>query len=228
MVYAAISDVSKEGIYFGQNGELEGSHQGIFRPGSGDPAFLSKPSDLAPEVIGFGLIPAGDPNGPLIWAQDDLDQRPRPERCIEALPPPADAVRGDRGTQAPYRRWQRRDYGARSAEEDVGGRVGQLIRDGWRACSLRPTSAHISKIKQVVVPWTSSRPSRSVTLPSAVLTRRPRLITVPSAVIGPVWGVIGRRKDILNSRVVEPMPRSRMEWIARPILESSIVAASPP
>src|SRR5262252_4326596 len=64
MVYAAISDVSKEGIYFGQNGELEGSHQGIFRPGSGDPAFLSKPSDLAPEVIGFGLIPADDPNGP--------------------------------------------------------------------------------------------------------------------------------------------------------------------
>src|SRR5215467_10297183 len=77
MVYAAISDVSKEGIYFGQNGELEGSHQGIFRPGSGDPAFLSKPSDLAPEVIGFGLIPADDPNGPLIRAQDDLDQRRR-------------------------------------------------------------------------------------------------------------------------------------------------------
>src|SRR5262252_11233909 len=76
MVYAAISDVSKEGIYFGQNGELEGSHQGIFRPGSGDPAFLLKPSDLAPEVIGFGLIPADDPNGPLIRAQDDLDHRP--------------------------------------------------------------------------------------------------------------------------------------------------------
>src|SRR5215472_7927672 len=100
---------------FRPNGELEGSHQGIFRPRSGDPAFLSKPSDLAPEVIGFGLIPAGDPNGPLIRAQDDLDQRPRPERCIEALPPPADAVRGDRGAQAPSsrtdRRWQRRDYG---------------------------------------------------------------------------------------------------------------------
>jgi len=31
---------------------------------------------LAPEVIGFGLIPAGDPNGPLIRTQDDLDQRP--------------------------------------------------------------------------------------------------------------------------------------------------------
>ena len=50
-----------------------------------DPAFLFKPSDLAPEVIGFGLIPAGDPNGPLIRAQDDLDQRPRPERCFEAF-----------------------------------------------------------------------------------------------------------------------------------------------
>ena len=72
---------------------LEGSHQGIFRPRSGDPAFLCKPSDLVPEVIGFGLIPADDPNGPLIRAQDDLDQRPTPERWVEALPPPADAVR---------------------------------------------------------------------------------------------------------------------------------------
>jgi hypothetical protein len=71
-------DVSKEGIYFGQ--------MGIGGVASGDPAFLSKPSDLAPEVIGFGLIPAGDPNGPLIRAQDDLDQRPTPERCIEAKP----------------------------------------------------------------------------------------------------------------------------------------------
>jgi hypothetical protein len=63
----------ERGYLFRPNGELEGSHQGIFRPGSGDPAFLFKPSDLAPEVIGFGLIPAGDPNGPLIRAQDDLD-----------------------------------------------------------------------------------------------------------------------------------------------------------
>src|SRR5215467_4295202 len=109
MAYVAISDLSKEGIYFGQNRELEGSHQGIFRPRSGDPAFLSKPSDLAPEVIGFGLIPADDPNGPLIRAQDDLDQRPTPERCFEALPPPADAVRDDRGAQA--RRHQLTDAG---------------------------------------------------------------------------------------------------------------------
>jgi len=40
---------------------------------------------LAPEVIGFVLIPAGDPNGPLIRAQDDLDQRPTPEGCFEAF-----------------------------------------------------------------------------------------------------------------------------------------------
>jgi len=26
-----------------------------------------------------------DPNGPLIRAQDDLDQRPTPERCFEAF-----------------------------------------------------------------------------------------------------------------------------------------------
>src|SRR5215471_2667920 len=75
----------------------------------GIPAFLFKPSDLAPEVIGFGLIPADDPNGPLIRAQDDLNQRPTPERCFEALPPPADAVRDDRGAQA--RRRQRTDAG---------------------------------------------------------------------------------------------------------------------
>ena len=64
---------------------LEGSHQGIFRPRSGDPAFLCKPSDLVLEVIGFGLIPAGDPNVPLIRVQDDLDQRPMPERCFGAF-----------------------------------------------------------------------------------------------------------------------------------------------
>ena len=58
---------------------------GIGGVASGDPAFLSKPSDLAPEVIGFGLIPAGDPNGPLIRVQDDLDQRPMPERCFGAF-----------------------------------------------------------------------------------------------------------------------------------------------
>ena len=47
-----------------------------------------------------------------------------------------------------------------------------------RAC----IRSHISKIKQVVVPWTSKRPLPSVTRSSAVPTRRPRLITVPSAV----------------------------------------------
>src|SRR5262249_18289133 len=66
----------------GQGTDSGGIPQRIFRPRSGDPAFLSKPSDLAPKVIGFGLIPADDPNGPLIRAQDDLDQRPTPERCI--------------------------------------------------------------------------------------------------------------------------------------------------
>ena len=109
MVYAAISDVSKEGIYFGQMGNWKGRIRGFFGPRSGDPAFLSKPSDLAPEVIGFGLIPAGDPNGPLIRTQNDLDQRPTPERCIEVLSPPADAVRDDRGAQA--RRRQLTDAG---------------------------------------------------------------------------------------------------------------------
>ena len=46
----------------------------------------------------------------------------------------------------------------------------------------------------------------SVMRPSAVPTRRPQLMTVPTAIIGPVFGVIGRMNEILNSRVVEPMP----------------------
>ena len=41
--------------------------------------------------------------------------------------------------------------------------------------------------------------------------RRPRLITVRSALIGPVSGVIGRMNDILNSRVVEPIPFSKVD-----------------
>ena len=43
-----------------------------------------------------------------------------------------------------------------------------------------------------------------------------RLITVPSALSRPVSGVIGRTNDILNSRVVEPMPFSKVDWIASP------------
>ena len=61
------------GYLFRPNGELEGSHQGIFRPGSGDPAFLFKPSDLAPEVIAHpryyrGLSFRHPPNGSLTRA----------------------------------------------------------------------------------------------------------------------------------------------------------------
>ena len=44
----------------------------------------------------------------------------------------------------------------------------------------------------------------------------------------PVSGVIGRTNVILNSRVVEPMPLSRVDWIASPMQLSSIVAARPP
>jgi len=66
------------------------------------------------------------------------------------------------------------------------------------------------------VPWTSKRPLLSVTRPSAVPMQRPRLITVPSALVGPVSGVIGRTNEILNSRVVEPTPFSKVDWIASP------------
>ena len=46
------------------------------------------------------------------------------------------------------------------------------------------------------------RPLASVTRPSAVPTRRPQVRTVPSALIKPVSGVIGRISEILNSSVV--------------------------
>jgi hypothetical protein len=45
---------------------------------------------------------------------------------------------------------------------------------------------------------------------------------------GPVFGVIGRTNDILNSSVVEPTPLSNVDWIASPMQLSSIVAARPP
>ena len=62
--------------------------------------------------------------------------------------------------------------------------------------------AQFSKIRQVVVPWASKRPLLSVMRPSAVPTRRPQLSTMPSALIVPVSGVIGRTSEILNSSVV--------------------------
>jgi len=76
---------------------------------------------LAPEVIGFGLIPAAIRTAPAYGAR-----RPRSARDAGAryrsLPPSAAAVRDDRGADAPSsptdRRWQRRDYGARSAGEN--------------------------------------------------------------------------------------------------------------
>jgi hypothetical protein len=46
--------------------------------------------------------------------------------------------------------------------------------------------------------------------------------------MGPVSGVIGRTNEILNSSVVEPIPFSKVDWIASPMQLSSIVAASPP
>ena len=201
MAYVAIFDVSIQGVYFGQ--------MGIGRVASGDFSTSIRGSRISVQALGLGARGhrfRPDPGGRSERSSHTGAGRPllapTPERCIEALPPPADAVRGDRGAQAPSsptdRRWQRRDYGARSAGEDAAGYSRRVLRVFFEA-----TSAHISKIKQVLVPWTSSRPSRSVTL----------------GLIGPVWGVIGRRKDILNSRVVDPMPRLRVEWIARPILD---------
>jgi hypothetical protein len=66
----------------------------------------------------------------------------------------------------------------------------------------RGLSCQFSKIRQVVVPWASKRPLRSVIFPSAVPMRRPLLSTRPSALISPVSVVIGRTREILNSSVV--------------------------
>src|SRR5277367_2216337 len=99
-----------------------------------------------------------------------------------------------------------------------GHRHNHAVPDGFCKYRSRCCRDHdpLAKIRQVVVPWTSRRPLLSVTRPSAVPTRRPQLITLPSALIRPVCGVIGRTKDILNSSVVEPVPFSSIEWIASP------------
>ena len=61
---------------------------------------------------------------------------------------------------------------------------------------------HSGKIRQVVVPKASRRPSPSVMRPSATPTRRPDCTIVPSASTGPVLSVMPRTRLILNSRVV--------------------------
>jgi hypothetical protein len=91
-----------------------------------------------------------------------------------------------------------------------------------------PNPNQVSKIRQVVVAWTSRRPLLLVMRPSAVPIRRPQLITVPAALIRPVAGAIGRTNETLKPRVVEPVLFGKVEWIARPMQLSSIVAARPP
>ena len=76
--------------------------------------------------------------------------------------------------------------------DGAGMRMSPGCPSAWRA------DAQLGKIRQVVVPWASRRPVPSVSRPSAVPTRRPRLSTVPSALIRPVSGVIGRSSEILN------------------------------
>ena len=118
--------------------------------------------------------------------------------------------------------------GAPSPERDgsklpsADGQPHRLLRIGWGSRN------HLSKIKHVVVPWTSSRPAPSVIRPSATPTRLPQLITVPSALIRPVFGVIGRMNETLNSRVVESKPFFKVDWIASPMQLSRSVAAKPP
>ena len=46
-----------------------------------------------------------------------------------------------------------------------------------------------------MVAWAGKRPVPSVSRPSAVPTRRPRLSTIPSALINPVSGVMGSPPD---------------------------------
>ena len=58
------------------------------------------------------------------------------------------------------------------------------------------------KIRHVVVPCARSFPSASVSLPSAVATREPLWITLPSQRITPVSAVMGRTKFVFISSVV--------------------------
>ena len=50
-----------------------------------------------------------------------------------------------------------------------------------------------SKMGQVVVPWAKRRPSLSVSRATVVPMRRPLVMTIPSALIGPISGMTGRR-----------------------------------
>ena len=59
-------------------------------------------------------------------------------------------------------------------------------------------------------------------------TRRPQFITMPSAVIHPVSGIIGRMNEILNSTVVCAKPLSSVDLTASPMQLSSSVAENPP
>ena len=90
------------------------------------------------------------------------------------------------------RRWSR----------TCGRRVRWSLSDSSSARS--PVSAYPrrGKIRQVVVPCASSFPPASVTFPSAVTTREPLWITIPSQRIRPVSDLIGRTKFVFTSSVV--------------------------
>jgi glutathione S-transferase len=79
--------------------------------------------------------------------------------------------------------------------------VAEGARDFARRVSCPPYSVS-SNTRHVVVACASSRPRASVSRPSAVATRRPLLMTRPSARTRPVSAVIGRTRLTLNSKVV--------------------------
>ncbi len=120
--------------------------------------------------------------------------------------------------------------GARPAssrtEPQAGGSSQRLSK---RHCiNRRGTTNQLAKIRHVLVPCASKRPLASVRRPSAVPIRRPQFNTIPSAMIRPVSGVMGRMSEILNSTVVCARPLSRVDCTASPMQLSSNVAVRPP
>src|SRR6516162_9395588 len=99
MAYVANFDVSIQGIYFGQTGNWKGSLRG----------FLTwiRGSRLSVQALGLGARGhrfRPDPGGRSEWSPHTGAGRPRsaPDAgaVFRSLPPPADAVRDDRGAQA--------------------------------------------------------------------------------------------------------------------------------
>ena len=114
---------------------------------------------------------------------DDLKRQPVATAASNALPPRS-----------------RTAMPAADASQCVEATMPNVPRSSGRVVKRHPPTG--PKIRHVVVPCASSLPALSMMRPSAVATRPPRWMTVPSQRISPVSAVIGRTKFVFTSSVV--------------------------